>query len=630
MRVHDSRLQHGILLCAALVAVGIVLIRTAWVCDDAYITFRTIDNCLHGFGLRWNVAERVQSFTHPLWLILLTPFVALTGEPYYTSLAVSILLTLATVALLCGRVAATPFAALLAVCMILASRAFVEYSSSGLENPLSHLLLIVFCYVYLTKPLDRRWVTWLCFIASLLLLNRLDLAVLILPALVQALLVASRERVFVFAASAFAPFVAWELFSIVYYGVPFPNATYANLNTGTPAAELAMQGFLYLVESAGSDPVTLMVIVAACIAGATSRGRDRLVTVGLALSLVYVVRVGGDFMSGRFLTAPFIVAVALLAASSWRMSRTDTVLALSVVVLAGIGARQSPLVTGPGFGSDPHGYRTIADTGITDERQYYYRSTGLLRAVYGLIEPPDTAWVKEGLAARTSTPVTVRGVVGIFGYFAGPDVFIIDYHALADPLLARLPALAHWRIGHFVRRVPEGYESSVVTESNVIADPGVAEYYDRLRIITRGPLVDGERLRTLVALNLGRYEPLLKDYGWARVPLANIGERKAEGSEWDAPGTVAFPERGVRIEADRPIEAHGVELTLSGDDHYTIAYLLGNREVGRQQVTPEAGRDGTLKLYLLKLPAAVDRLDTLEIVGRRGDFRYSLGHLRVI
>ena len=150
------RSKQGILLVAALLLVAVVLIRTAWICDDAYITFRTIDNFLHGFGLRWNVAERVQSFTHPLWLILLTPFIALTGEPYYTSLVVSILLTLATVALICVRVSVTPQNALLALSMLLFSRAFVEYSTSGLENPLSHLLLTAFFYVYLAKPLDRR------------------------------------------------------------------------------------------------------------------------------------------------------------------------------------------------------------------------------------------------------------------------------------------------------------------------------------------------------------------------------------------------------------------------------------------------------------------------------------------
>ena len=36
---------------------------------------------------------------------------------------------------------------------------------------------------------------------------------------------------------AFLPFVAWEGFSLLYYGVPFPNTAYAKLNTGTPTAE---------------------------------------------------------------------------------------------------------------------------------------------------------------------------------------------------------------------------------------------------------------------------------------------------------------------------------------------------------------------------------------------------------
>src|SRR4051812_23125668 len=79
---------------------SLTLLRTAWVGDDAYFTFRTIDNFVHGYGLRWNVAERVQAYTHPLWLIDMTPFYRLTGEPYFTSIAVSIGLTLTTVWLL--------------------------------------------------------------------------------------------------------------------------------------------------------------------------------------------------------------------------------------------------------------------------------------------------------------------------------------------------------------------------------------------------------------------------------------------------------------------------------------------------------------------------------------------------
>jgi hypothetical protein len=50
----------------------LAFIRNAWICDDAYITFRTVDNFIQGYGLRWNIQERVQTYTHPLWMFLLS------------------------------------------------------------------------------------------------------------------------------------------------------------------------------------------------------------------------------------------------------------------------------------------------------------------------------------------------------------------------------------------------------------------------------------------------------------------------------------------------------------------------------------------------------------------------------
>ena len=41
----------------------VVLVRSAWVSEDAYITLRTVDNFVNGYGLRWNVSERVQTYT---------------------------------------------------------------------------------------------------------------------------------------------------------------------------------------------------------------------------------------------------------------------------------------------------------------------------------------------------------------------------------------------------------------------------------------------------------------------------------------------------------------------------------------------------------------------------------------
>ena len=46
-------------------------IRLRWVCDDIFITFRYIDNWFDGFGLVYNAGERVEGYTHFLWLVVL-------------------------------------------------------------------------------------------------------------------------------------------------------------------------------------------------------------------------------------------------------------------------------------------------------------------------------------------------------------------------------------------------------------------------------------------------------------------------------------------------------------------------------------------------------------------------------
>ena len=38
-------------LAAAVLLYGVVILRTAWLSEDAFITFRTVDNFIHGFGL---------------------------------------------------------------------------------------------------------------------------------------------------------------------------------------------------------------------------------------------------------------------------------------------------------------------------------------------------------------------------------------------------------------------------------------------------------------------------------------------------------------------------------------------------------------------------------------------------
>ena len=116
--------SRGGLVIAALIAVFVSLVvRTAWVCDDAYVTFRVADNFLNGYGLRWTVAERVQAFTNPLWLFVMSGLFALTWDVYYTSLVASIVLSGAAALIVVRRVAHSEAHAALALALLCFSKA---------------------------------------------------------------------------------------------------------------------------------------------------------------------------------------------------------------------------------------------------------------------------------------------------------------------------------------------------------------------------------------------------------------------------------------------------------------------------------------------------------------------------
>src|SRR5690349_5492822 len=91
-----AAMPHGrqVALVAALaVGYAVLVYRTAWMSDDAIISARTAYNVLHGYGLRWNVDERVQTFTHPLWMMALIGAHALTHEAFYSTLYLSLLVS---------------------------------------------------------------------------------------------------------------------------------------------------------------------------------------------------------------------------------------------------------------------------------------------------------------------------------------------------------------------------------------------------------------------------------------------------------------------------------------------------------------------------------------------------------
>ncbi|MBV1881141.1 MAG: hypothetical protein KUG82_05885, partial [Pseudomonadales bacterium] len=159
-----------------------VFVINGWVVDDAYITFRTVDNFLNGNGLTWNVFERVQTYTHPMWFFVLSLCQYLISDFYFSAIIPSYLFVLAAMGLagygLYRKDKNLTSAALLTI-LLLGCKAFVDYSSSGLENPLSYWLASLFLYFLLLHPSDTstfslRRISVFFLIASLAFFNRQD------------------------------------------------------------------------------------------------------------------------------------------------------------------------------------------------------------------------------------------------------------------------------------------------------------------------------------------------------------------------------------------------------------------------------------------------------------------------
>jgi arabinofuranosyltransferase len=619
------------LLAILCVAFGILVLRTAWLNDDAFITLRTIDNFVHGFGLRWNVVERVQAYTHPLWMLLLAGPYALTREPYFTTVGVSVAVSMAGFLVLVFGVARARPVALLVGLALMCSRSFVEFSTSGLENPLTHLLLATFLVVLYSTAERRPRTLRLALVLSLVMLTRLDIALLVGPVFLVAVW---KQRPVAWRALALgaSPLVAWEAFSLAYYGFLVPNTAYAKLHTGIPWPELVAQGCRYLLDFAEFDPVSFVLIGVGLVVGLTSRTwRGRALATGILLSLAYTIRVGGDFMSGRFLTPVVTTAVGLLANRPWpRLRRRWLAVAAPILVLgmtSSLPAWRADVTAGP----PQSAHLAIKASGIADERRFYSRWTALFRQTR---EENITAHVfladaRDRQRAEGFPPVFVEGAVGMVGYYFGPGVHIIDMFGLADPLVARLPAMPRWRIGHFTRTLPEGYAGAVLT-SAPLGDDNLNRYYAQLRTVTRAPLWSLRRWRSIVAFNLGRLDPLVADVGYVHVAARQIDRAGEDGAPWDGPGTVLLPEGLLDVSFDGPTSGRVLDVSVSGNDFYAVEFLRGGAVVGRHQLEPTPGAPGSLIHSVFAVPAAASPFDGLRVIGRRGDYRYSVGHLRVL
>ncbi len=484
------------------------LIRTAWIGDDAGITLRTVLNFLHGYGPNYNVGERVQAYTHPLWFVILSFITLLLKNVFIATFCLSIAISFFVLICIVLNCSKNSTCGLLGVFILFLSKAFTDFSTSGLENPLTHLLLIL---IFLTTdkafkceyelgvdkdPLilkKNKTFLYVLLCCSLLYLNRPDLILIVGPVLFYlACQKRSNKNRYKDLVIGLSPIWLWTIFSILYYGFPFPNTAYAKLQTGISETAYLKQGLLYLCDSLRRDPLTLLIVLYTAFFYRRSTFIALFIG-GQFIYLFYIIYIGGDFMSGRLLTP--VILISSLIISKVGLSSVQEKIGYGFVICFGLIQIKSTLLS-------PLDYnKSIIWNGIVDERGLYFPDFGLLTAPKGTFKNPNWAYTKPKKA--------IAGSIGYYGLQVGPAMHIIDYNALADPFLARLPSASfnNWRIGHFIRRIPYDYYNMDNKPGNPIKDKTLRQFYNAIYLTTHAPLFNKERLMALVKLNLGLIKP---------------------------------------------------------------------------------------------------------------------------
>ena len=637
----EARARWVVVALAVLVVTSVVALN-GWVCDDAFISLRTAAQFWAGEGLVYNQGWRVQAYTHPAWMLLILLAHGLTGGGFWTLIGLGLLVTALGVGV---AVRALPDARAVTIFVagLISSRAFVEYASSGLENPATHLVLILAAVLALDRRMDalvklRR----VALLAALAFLCRPDAILLLAPLVVFTAREARAAdvpwaKLAVALGPGLALFAAWELFSFIYYGALVPNTALAKLGVGIGRVELARRGLGYVLGSLSSDPVTtVLVIVGIALPALGEEGstlvRMRPLALGSALYLVYVIAIGGDFMEGRFLTASAWLGVFTLASHrrvdfqerwAWALGLT-----LAFLSLAGLGARH-PLVPDRGE-AEPR-----AEGGIADERSFYAAEASVLVGLDGHPMPSHPWRLRAEAHDLERARVVHFNTMGYFGYFVGLEVHIVDGFALADPLLARIPPVRRldWKAGHHARIMPTGYLEALEHESepgeergSTLADPALAALYEQLRLVHTAPLFAPGRFAAILDLRLGgRWR---EDFEPERYALAELEVVATPRTRAWLRRPKRFRDAGIELDFGQARTVETLSLELSLGQTYAFEWR-SEGEVQSREIAELSGELEGLGVIELRPEQPEQRYDALRIVPLTMNGKRSLALRRV-
>jgi arabinofuranosyltransferase len=441
-----------------------LILRKAWVSEDAFITLRYIENFLDGLGPVFNAGERVEGYTHPLWFGVVSFFRWLGLSAKGSVILPGLTASFSALFLLLFRIrfsnqpdsgtSLNPGAVIL-----IGTSAFIDFGTSGLETPLSYLLLVI----YAKFIAENRWKTQpvvMGLVLALLVLTRPDFGLLIIFLFCFYLYDLFKHHIPVKKTAGVLMFPVllvggWQIFRMGYYAALFPNPVYTKTGAGTYFS----QGIKYLIDLFQGSMLWAVLFLAMAALLTQIRGRSlknrALIFFSGLLHGFFVVRGGGDFMHGRYLLPAFILIAASMSGSFDRLVQKKTVHKHMYIVLSLVLFYLSYQIQPVQLRGRYYNY------GISNERLAYYQNE-IIPLKHLFTDTVIFMWKTIGrnyrsLAQRTNADIRIAyNNVGYVGYYAGKKILLIDKLGLADPVISRVVLQGRERPGH-EKHAPFGY-----------------------------------------------------------------------------------------------------------------------------------------------------------------------------
>ncbi len=435
-------------------------------CDDAYISLRYAKHLASGNGLVYNVGERVEGYTNFLWVVLEAALLKAGAEPRTVVDILGALTAIGAASVIewgGATVGLGVLARLVSHAALASSVSFAVWLLGGLEASAFGVLVLATLLaaheaVGANLPQKTRGgVAGL--VAAAAMLMRPETPIVVACAALSAAFVYRGAAVAALlrAGAAFTLVVGPMLLARrAYYGDWLPNTFY--LKTTGDGVELLTQGVQYLRYAGGHHGVFLAVALAGLVV-LVRRAPTRVFALSalgfLVLDVVYIARIGGDFLPATRFIAPLLPLLALLCGvvaeelggqvpEAMPGARSRVVRgAMATVVLVLVAVPQ--LVWS----------RSVAVVHEVEEQQLHIEPLRWTR-LYALRWAALGRWISAH--AKPGDWMSM-GAAGAAPYYAGLTVSNLDILGLCDKYVAHEGDVVGSRPGH-QRRAPLAYTLS--------------------------------------------------------------------------------------------------------------------------------------------------------------------------